>query len=224
MKRLFELINKNIETTFLHHEGQHKDFKLPLITISRERGSGGRPIAYLLAKKLGKPWQVYHKDIVEEIAHETSLDPDLVKQFDESKTSIIKELLDNIFGKNMLTMNSYYKHLLHVLATIGSKGHAVVVGRGANFLFPNALKVRIVSDMPSRIQAMMKYEHISAKEAKKQIEDSDRDRNEFTQTLFQHDQRKAHHYDVVIRTGKDIDVEEATDVIVYLAKKKFHTK
>lgn len=224
MKRLFELINKNLESTFLHNAGQNRDFKLPIITISRERGSGGRPIAYLLAKKLGKPWQVYHKDIVEEIAHETSLDPELVKEIDESHTSIIKEILDNIFGKKMLTMNSYYKHLLHILATIGSKGHAVVIGRGANFLFPNALKVRIVSDMPTRIQAMMKYEHISLKEAKKQIDDSDRDRNDFTQALFQHDQRKAHHYDVVIRTGKDIDVEEATDVIVYLAKKKFQIK
>ena len=224
MKRLFELINKNIESTFLRHSSQHKDTNLPIITISRERGSGGRPIAYLLAKKLGNPWQVFHKDIVEEIAHETSLDPELVKQIDESRTSIVREILDSLFGKKMLTMNSYYKHLLHILATIGSRGYAVVIGRGANFLFPNALKVRIVSDMPSRIQAMMKYEHISAKEAIKQIEDSDKERNEFTQALFQHDQRKAHHYDVVIRTGKNIDVEEATDVIVYLAKKKFKIK
>ena len=224
MKRLFELINKNLESTFLRHSGQHKDTNLPIITISRERGSGGRPIAYLLAKKLGNPWQVFHKDIVEEIAHETSLDPELVKQIDESKTSIVKEILDSLFGKKMLTMNSYYKHLLHILATIGSRGHAIIVGRGANFLFPNALKVRIVSSIENRIQSMMKYEHISAKESKKQVEESDRERNEFTQALFQHDQRKAHHYDVVIRTGKDIDVEEATDVIVLLAKKKFHAK
>lgn len=224
MKRLFELINKNLEGTFLHHSGLHQNSTLPMITISRERGSGGRPIAYLLAKKLGNPWQVYHKDIVEEIAHETSLDPDLVKQLDESRRSVINEILDNFFGKKMLTMNAYYKHLLHILATIGTKGYAVVIGRGANFLFPNALKVRIVSDMPTRIQSMMKYEHISAKEAKKSIDDSDRERNDFTQVLFQHDQRKAHHYDVVIRTGKDIDIEEATDVIVYLAKKKFHLK
>jgi len=95
------------------------------------------------------------------------------------------------------------------------------MGRGANFLFPNALKVRIVSRMEDRVQAMVKYEHISAREAKKQIEASDKERTEFTQALFQHDPRKAHHYDVIIRTGKDIDVETATDAILVLAKKKF---
>lgn len=224
MKKLFELINRNFENTFLLHSGQYKHNTLPIITISRERGSGGRPISYLVAKKLGNPWQVYHKDIVDEIAHETSLDPDLIKQLDESKSSVIQELLNTIFGKKMLTMNAYYKHLLHILASIGSKGYAIIIGRGANFLFPNALKVRIVSDMQFREQSMMKYEHISLKEARKQIADSDKERNEFSLSLFQHDQRKAHHYDVVIRTSGQINVEEAADVIVYLAKKKFNLK
>ncbi|MFZ2206976.1 MAG: cytidylate kinase-like family protein [Microgenomates group bacterium] len=224
MKRLFELINRNLENTTLLHTDTYKNITFPMITISRERGSGGRPIAYLVAKKLGNPWQVYHKDIVDEIARETTLDPESISKLDESKSSVISELLNSIFGKKMLTMNSYYKHLLHILASIGSKGRAIVIGRGANFLFPNALKVRIVSDMQSREQAMMKYEHISLKEAKKQIEQSDRERNEFSISLFQHDQRKAHHYDVVIRTGPDIDVEEAADIIVHLARKKFKLK
>lgn len=224
MKKLFELINRNFENTFLLHSSHYKNSTLPIITISRERGSGGRPISYLVAKKLGNPWQVYHKDIVDEIASETSLDPELIKQLDESKGSVVQELLNTIFGKKMLTMNAYYKHLLHILASIGSKGYAIIIGRGANFLFPNALKVRIVSDMQFREQSMMKYEHISLKEARKQIADSDRERNEFSVSLFQHDQRKAHHYDVVVRTSGHINIEEAADVIVYLAKKKFNLK
>jgi cytidylate kinase len=221
MKRLFELINRNFEGTSLHRPSHYKSFNLPIITISRERGSGGRPIAYLVAKKLKSPWRVYHKDIVEEIAHETALDPELVEQLDEHQSSAIKETLNTVFGKKFLSMNAYYKHLLHILATIGARGNAVIMGRGANFLFPGALKVRIVSAMEDRIQSMMKYEHISAKEAKKQIDASDAERNKFAMELFQHDPRKAHHYDLVIRTGKDIDMEDAADIIVALAKKKF---
>jgi cytidylate kinase len=220
MKRLFDIINRNFEETALR---THKktSAQLPIITISREQGSGGRPIAYLLAKKLKNPWRVYHKDIVDEIAQETALDPELVQQLDEHQSSAIKELLNTVFGKQFLSMNAFYKHLLHILASIGTRGNAIIVGRGANFLFPNALKVRIVAQMEDRIQSMVKYEHISAREAKKQIEKSDKERTEFAQTLFQHDQRKAHHYDIVIRTGKDIDVETATDAILLLAKKKF---
>ncbi len=221
MRRLFELINKNLESASLLHFRQQSHNNLPIITISREKGSGGRPISYLVAKKLGSPWQVYHKDIVDEIAHEAALEREQVEEIDEARASIIGELLDKMFGKKMLTMNSYYKHLLHVLATIGMRGHAVIMGRGANFLFPNALKVRIVSPMDCRIRSMIKYEHVSLKEAQKRIKESDEEKNEFTKALFQHDQRDSHHYDIVIRTGENIDVEQAADMIVALAKKKF---
>lgn len=220
MKRLFELINRNIEGSTLRALSRTQNSKFSIITISRELGSGGKPIAYLLAKKLGSPWQVFHKDIVEEIAHETALDSTLVEQLDEHHTSAVRSLIHSLFGKQMLTMNSYFKHLLHVLASIGTRGNAIIIGRGANFLFPTALKVRIISSMEDRIQSMVKYEHISAKEAKKQIEKSDQDRDIFIKELFQHDARKAHHYDIVIRTGKDIDVEAAVDVIVSLTKKR----
>lgn len=221
MKRLFELINKNLEGGTFRHINKNKNSPVPIITISREKGSGGRPIAYLVAKKLKGSWQVFHKDIVEEIARERSLDMKIVEQLDEHQSSVISELLNTIFGKEFLSIHSYYKDLLHILTSIGIRGHAIIIGRGANFLFPNALKVRIVSSMEDRIQALIKYEHISDKEAKKRIEKSDSERNNFTRELFQHDTRKAHHYDLIIRTSKDIDMEDAADAIVLLAQRKF---
>ena len=38
----------------------------PVITISREWGSEGSTIAYDLQKKLGEPWRVWDKQIIEE--------------------------------------------------------------------------------------------------------------------------------------------------------------
>lgn len=165
---------------------------------------------------------VYHKEIVENIVKETDMERELIDEIDENRIPLIKQLVNNILGQKQLSLNAYYKHLLHVLATIGTRGHAIIVGRGANFLFPNALKIRIVAERKTRIDWIMKYEKITYREAVRRIEESDAQRDEFVAALFQHTQRKAHHYDIVIRTGKDIDVEEATDVIVYLAKKKFN--
>jgi len=219
--KIFELINKNIEGTVLHRSKFNTVSELPIITISREKGSGGRPVAYLLAQKLKSPWRVYHKDIVEEIAQETKLDSDLVKQLDERQSSAIKDLLYTIFGKHFLSMNSYYKHLLRVLATIGTKGNAIIIGRGANFLFPGALKIRIISPMEERIHSLMKYEHISVKEAKKYIAQSDKERSQFTHSLFQHDLRDAHFYDLTIRIDKYTTIEDATEMIAALAQKRF---
>jgi len=222
MRRFFDLVNKNFESPLLlHRHFQKNDSRSPIITISREKGSGGRPIAYLVSKQLGKEWQIYHKDIVEEIAHETALEKELIENIDEKQAPLIAELINNIMGKQYLSLNTYYKHLLHILAVIGNRGHAVIVGRGANFLFPHALKVRIVSDMKTRISWIMKYERISAREAISRIKESDRKRTEFTKTLFQHDPRDANNYDIVIRTGDNMSVEDASEIIITLARKRF---
>jgi len=193
----------------------------PVITISRERGSGGRTIAYLLAKKLKSPWRVFHKDIVEEITQDTDSTDEQNTPLDEQQIVPIKEQLGRIFGNRIRFINTHYKHLLHILTAIGSQGNAIILGRGAHFLFPHALKIRIVSKVEDRIRSLIKYEHISAKEAKKQIDESDAERTIFTKRLFKHNLCNAHHYDLIICTGKDMSVEDATDVIISLAKKKF---
>lgn len=75
--------------------------------------------------------------------------------------------------------------------------------------------------MPQRIKWMMEFEKISEKEAVQRIEDSDEKRIEFVRTVFQHDPRKAHHYDIVIRTGQNLSIEDAADLIVRMAKRRF---
>lgn len=223
MRRLFQLIDKNLFSSRLSSFFAKKNAsqKLPLITISREKGSGGRPIAYLIEKKLGRPWKVYHGEIVDEIAKQTHLEKKLVKEVDESKIPLIEELVSDFFGRRYLNLTSYYKNLVKILSTIGHRGHVIIVGRGAEYLFPHALNVRVTCEMKQRILWMMQYEKLTRREAVDRIERSDRERNEFIETLFHHDPRKAHHYDLVIRTGPNLSIEDAARTIVFLAKRRF---
>jgi cytidylate kinase len=222
MKRLYQLIQKNLSFSRISDlfQDQSKQ-ELPLITISREKGSGGRPIAHLVEKKLGNPWKVFHEQIVNKIVDETHLEKRLVKEVDEANIPFIDEIVADFFGKRYLNLSGYYKELVKILSTIGHRGHAIIVGRGADYLFPHALKVRIICEMPQRIKWMMEFEKISEKEAVQRIEDSDEKRIEFVRTVFQHDPRKAHHYDIVIRTGQNLSIEDAADLIVRMAKRRF---
>ncbi len=223
MKKLYELIQKNLSFSRVSDLFRQKPSvqKLPLITISREKGSGGRLIAHLVAKKLGKPWEIYHKEIVNQIVEKTHLEKQLVKEVDEANIPLIEEIVADFFGRRYLNLSGYYKQLLKILSTIGHRGYAIVVGRGADYLFPHALKVRIICEMDQRIKWMMEFEKISKKEAMLKIEESDKKRAEFVQTVFQHDPRKAHHYDLVIRTGPNLSIEDAADLIVRIAKRRF---
>jgi len=222
MRRIYQLINQNLISDILSKKSVlSSSAKNPIITISRETGSGGKLIAVLVAKKLGKPWRVYNKEIVDEIAKQTHLEKKLIAELDEKHIPFIEELISDFFGNRYLNLASYHKQLVKILSAIGHRGFAVIVGRGANFLFPDALKIRIVCEMPQRIAWEMQYEKFTLKQAILRIEKSDQNRNAFIKTLFHHDQRKAHHYDLIIRTGRQISIEDAADIIVRLAKRMF---
>lgn len=223
MRRFFEIINKNIFSGFQTISRRYVSTKeeLPLITISREMGSGGRLIAYLVAKKLKKPWKVFHEDIIDKIAVDARLEKKLIREIDENKIPVIDEIVGEFFGKRYVTLSKYYKHLTKILSEIGNRGYAVIVGRGANYLFPHALKVRMVCEMHQRIEWEMEFEGLTRIQAVNRIKESDEKRYEFEKALYGHDIRKAHHYDLVIRTGPSLSIKDAADVIVFMAKIRF---
>ena len=181
MKRLFELINKNILKEFFS-EKTHlipTEKELPIITISREMGSGGRPIANLVVKTLGKPWKLFHREIIEEISKESQMEKKLIKEVDENKIPLIDELVADFFGKRYLNLSNYYKNLVKVLSTVGHRGYVIIMGRGAQYLFPQALNVRIICETDQRIKWLIEYEKITRNEAIKRIEDSDQKKIHF---------------------------------------------
>lgn len=221
MKRIFQLINKNLSSLITGSLVKKNQKIPPVITISREMGSGGRPIAYLVAKKLGKRWKVYHKEIIEEIAQKTHLEKKIIKEIDENKIPLIEALLGDIFGKKYPTFSSYYKNLVRVISTIGQLGNTIIIGRGAEYIVSHALKIRIICEMEQRIKNEMEFEHLTRKQAVDRIERSDIARGEFIKTLFHHDTKKPHHYDLVIRTGPSLSIEDAVDLIVRTARRRF---
>jgi len=224
MKKIFQLINKNI-AEFLRKQTKEKDKtekqNLPLITISREKGSGGRIIAYQVAKKLGSRWRVYHKEIIEKIAKDANLKKELIKEIDEKKLPLIDQLIFDFFGKKYLSLTRYQKLLTKTIAQIAQRGYAIIIGRGAEYLVPYALKVRIICEMNQRIENLMQFEGMTKDEAIENIKKSDEERTKFIKALYHHDPKKAHHYDLVIRTSKDLSLDDAISLIVLAAKRRF---
>jgi cytidylate kinase len=222
MKRVYQLIEKNLfQKIFPERNKIHKQGPLPLITISREMGAGGKAIANLLVKRLGGSWKIYDQEIIDEIAKSAHLEKKLVASIDEKKLPLVEVLIAEIFGRRFINMSGYYRHLINVLSLIGQRGYAIILGRGANFIFPHALKIRVICDMNQRIEWLMTYEKISRLEAQRKTDESDLERRSFVQTLFNHDHKKPHHYDLVIKTGPNLSIEDATDIILDLARRRF---
>lgn len=220
MRKLSTIVEQNLRRKGSRNVSQLAS-TLPLITISREKGSGGRPIAYLVAKKLGRSWKVYHNDILKEIARNIDLDTWMAEEIDERVVPVMEEMIADIFGQRYLSTGAYQRELMDIMARIGSRGNAIIVGRGANFIFHNALKIRTIADIDQRIKWLIQFEKISRKEAVKRIEESDVSRADFITNVFRADQNDLHLYDLIIKTSDYLSIDQAAEMIVSLAKKKF---
>ncbi len=221
MKRLFDLINKNVALGKLFNFKRQAKKELPLITISREFGSSGSIVAKNVAQKLGKRWKLYHEQIVDQVAKESHLAKSTVMEVDERILPLIEEIIDDFFGREYMSTNAYRKHLINILQKIGKNGYAIIVGRGAEFVFPNALNVRILGEMNYRLRMIMKYKNVSKEAAERMIETADRKRFEFTKFLYGHDPRKPHHFDLTIRISDKISPQVAATIIFRTAKRRF---
>jgi len=193
----------------------------PLITISREKGSGGRPVAYRVAAHLKDPWKIYDQETLEQIARENEMKSWFEEQTDEETRKIIQEKINTLFGPQFHVLEQKFKDLIMLLATVGHQGHAIIVGRGAHILFPNALKVRLICALEQRIEWIKKYEHLTTKEAIAVVKESDLRKDEFIRTLYRNDLKIHYHYDMILRTSENIQLEDAAAAIVHLAKRKF---
>lgn len=185
----------------------------PIVTISREIGSGGFSIGKMTAKKLR--FLVLDRKIVESIAARTSTDALAVGIIDEKIIGYVEEVLrDNLLLKS-LSMSEYMKHLTAVLIAAAEYGRVVIIGRGSNFLlqvYPQ-MRVRIVCPLKLRIERIAERDHISLKAAKQKVQETDFERAAFIKHHFHAAINDAIDFDLIVNTEK-LTVEQASDTIV----------
>jgi cytidylate kinase len=222
----YPLVNKVINTlnlrdklAFLHHE-QDLNFSKPFITIAREPGSGGAPIARLVAKKLG--FKCVDEEIIEEIAHSTRKRKSVIQAIDEKNRSALQDMVHSMLNTEYIDDLKYVTELVKVILTYAHQGNVVILGRGANFItpFPKGLHVNITSPYAVRVKRAMEHESLSDEAAKQVIAKVEKERKMFVKQYLKKDLTKSNAYDLTINTTY-FNINEAADVIVEAFYRKF---
>lgn len=182
----------------------------PVITIRRTMGSGGRIVARKLADDLG--FSLWDKELIDAIAAASEMPKSIVEAFDEKTISEIRLLIYAVLGKYDLSGFMYLKHLTRMAAAIASVGNAVILGRGVNFLLPNALNIRMDASLERRIENMMSYEGEDRHKAEGKIRKSDRERERFLRDVFGKERVRSFNYDVSLWMDK-FTAAEAVEII-----------
>lgn len=185
---------------------------LPIITISREPGSGGRIVAQRIAERLGL--DLFHKEIIHEMAKSAKASTRLLATLDEKALSVLQDWISTLVNRSHLWPDQYLKHLMNVIGSIGKHGCAVMVGRGANFILPpdGRFRVRIVAPLETRVQNVAREFGVTLDEAKRRVLRTDSDRRAFVRKYFHADITAPVNYDLVINTGT-VSIDAAVEAI-----------
>lgn len=104
----------------------------PVVTISRQHGSGGREIGRKLAEQLGIPF--YDYELIERAAQSSPIDRSFFENAETSgSNSLLRHLSDGV-RQNLSVEDQAFLHQAQILRQVASEGPCVIVGRCADYV------------------------------------------------------------------------------------------
>jgi hypothetical protein len=194
--------------------------KFRIVTISREYGSGGARLAEQLAKRLG--WQLLDKTIVEQVAAAAHVDPELVTRYDERPDNWLHTLAKNVFSygaleginapPEMLDAESLAARSRRVIEQAASLGECVIVGRGSQCALAGRTDVLHVFVFAPAEERIRRARERGMKGDIGALIAVDRERGDFTRTLYGRDWRDPQLYHLMLNST--LGIESLTGLVV----------
>lgn len=183
----------------------HKPPILPTLTISREFGCEGYPLALRLKELLeaasGWPWNVFDKALVDKVASDERLSRDLLAHL--GNESHAQDVLRRHFG--FLTHDDAYASLVKHLVQIAMRGCAIIVGRGGAVVcqdLSNCFHFRLVGSFAFRTATLARRLELPTQEAEELVRRQSRLREKFISDCLHADITATQWYDAVFNNGR----------------------
>ena len=218
-KALDKLVEEQIKRWQSNRKRKYKKPIRPVITISRLPGCGAWEIAEQISTDLEIDF--FDSEIVDKIAENAEVNRRVVETLDEQDNSIVLEWLSTLTAERYLWAYEYLEHLTKIIGTIGAHGHAVILGRGASYILPKeiCLRVLVVAPLEIRIENVRKAYKVSEKVARQNVMGKESDRVAFIRRYFHVDMLDPVNYDLVF----NMEINEQ-DTVVEMVKIAYNTR
>lgn len=175
---------------------------MAIITISREMGSAGIPIAHKAADKLG--YTLIDGDAIRKVAADYGLSPEALENADEKPPAFVQTV-------DTKTEANFHRIQLIILE-YALKGNVIIYGRGGQDLLKDidsVLRVRIIAPFEDRVERWAEREWLDPDLARVLVRKSDQQRAGFIKYYFDRDWNDPLAYDLIINT---VSLSEETSV------------
>ncbi|GLH69616.1 cytidylate kinase [Geothrix rubra] len=178
---------------------------LPSITLSREFGCEGYPLALhlkeLLESASGLPWTVFDKALVDRVASNEKVSRDLLSHL--GNESHAQDVLRAHFG--FLTHDDAYAKVVKHLVQIAMAGCAILVGRGGAVAcqdLTNCFHFRLVGGFDFRVRTIARRLEMPLAEAEELVRRQSKLREKFISECLHADITSPRWYDAVFNNER----------------------
>ena len=208
---------------------------MAILTVSRQFGSGGSEVAAIVARQLG--WSLLDNEVVDAVAARLGLSTAEVQARDERVPSLVERLtsamamgsqewMTPLAAAKRPTDEQLIDVTRHIIQEAIARGPIVVVGRGAPAMLAertDALHVFCYAPRKALVARTMKREALSAEDATRLVDDTNREREQWVRLHWERDWRAHENYDLSVNTER-LGLENAADLIVSSAQQLFRLK
>jgi putative MATE family efflux protein len=172
-----------------------------IITIAREHGSSGKQIGKCVANALGIPF--YYKEMITLAAKESGLNREFISDIHKNSPDIMRDLY--------LSSNAVQyaiKAQDAIIREIAENGSCVIVGRAADYIlkdYDNVVRIFIHAPQDYRIQRVMDVYGDTPKEARVNIERSDKARASYYEHISGTHWGDARNYELTIDSSDGVE-------------------
>jgi cytidylate kinase len=156
------------------------------LTISREPGAGGVPLAQRLAERLNAhppgDWSAWDQELVEKVSAEYHLKKGEIETINERPHNWLNDLVSNLSQNVTPSDLGIFKKVAGTMRALATAGHAILVGRGGRFItdgLAGGVHLRLVAPLDYRIKTTAESFHLSLPAATKRLAEIDRNRTLF---------------------------------------------
>lgn len=197
-----------------------------IILIDREFGSGGSPIAEILAGRL--KWKLFDEELTREIARVANIPEELCRKREGRKDPIFRHLVNLVwrgsFDRNLpspdtgiLDTDRLVCIIEKVIKQAAEQRPCVIVGRGAPYFLrerTDTLAVFLYASRDYRYHRVLKRVNGNEKEAVELVDTLDDERRKFVKHYFGHDWPNRHLFHAMFNTAMGDD--RTADAILQL--------
>ncbi len=187
-----------------------------VITIARQFGAAGLPVAERLAEKLGIEY--FNRDLVDKAAEELNIPAAKILEeeelSDEGRDSIFEKLFPLGNGPRSI-QDKIFAAQSHVIQRLAERQSCIIVGRCGDYILnkhENALHIYLHSSLDYRIRNCVKYLGMTEGEAVKVIPKAEKARNNYYYHYTGYMQDDPVHKDFIINTEK-FGIDGTADII-----------